>query len=150
MLRRCLILALTALALTACGGERLSKSEYEQRVRETYAGVQQAFLATNVSSAALLAERVGKAQDSLREAADRLEDTNPPQEVEKQNDEIVAGLRAYADDLEELKEAAERGDRKAIARFNNGVRNNPAIARIAEAAEEMKEKQYDLGPIAEE
>ncbi len=150
MLRRCLILALTALVLSACGGERLSKGEYEQRVRETYAGVQQAFLATNVSSTALLAQRIGKAQEELRAAADRLDDTSPPQEVEKENGEIVAGLRAYADDLEVLKEAAQRGDRKAIARFNNGVRSNPAIARIAEAAEEMKEKRYDLGPIAEE
>jgi hypothetical protein len=143
-------LLLAALVASACGGERLSKHAYEQRVRTTYAGVQEAFRATDVASTARLPQLIGRAQGSLRAAADRLEQSEPPKEVEEQNEEIAEGLREYADDLEALKEAARRGDREAIDRFNSGLSDNRALKRVAEAAEEMKEKRYDLGPIAEE
>jgi hypothetical protein len=46
--------------------------------------------------------------------------------------------------------AAERGDAAAVERFNKEIANNEAVGRMAEAAEEMKFKGYDLGRIAEE
>jgi hypothetical protein len=140
----------TALIVSACGEERLSKPEYEQRVRETYADVQRAFRATDVDSTTLLAERVAAAQASLRRAADRLDDTAPPEEVESENDQLVAGLRAYADDLDALKQAVGRGDMKKIERFNTGAPTSKAITQIAAATEAMKEKRYDLEAIPDQ
>jgi hypothetical protein len=136
--------------LTACSEERLSKPEYEQLVRSSYADVQRAFRATNVPSLELLGRRVAAAQAELRRSADRLADAEPPAEVEEENEELVEGLRDYAEQLDELRGAIARGDRVAIRRFNSSIANNEAIGRIAEAAEEMKHKGYDLGPIAEE
>jgi hypothetical protein len=145
------ITALAALSLTGCGGERrLSKSDYEQRVRAVYANVQEAFRKTNVTSTKLLADRVEQAQGGLRSAADELEKIEPPEKVEEETEELVEGMRKYADDLDELREAAERGDRSAVAAFSSRVAQNEAVKRLAEAAEEMKFKGYDLGPIAEE
>jgi hypothetical protein len=143
-----LVLALLAAVAAGCGGERLSKADYEQKVRTVYAGVQQAFQATNVRHG--LAERVGAAQDELRRAADELNSVEPPTAVEKQNEEIVEGLREYADDLDGLRKAAEQGDAARIRAFNEQLPRNEAVKQIAEAAEEMKFKGYDLGPIAEE
>ena len=146
------LVALAAILLVPRGGDggTLSKPEYEQKVRAEYANVQDAFRKTNVTSTKLLAARVGEAQRELRRAADELDDAKPPGAVERQNDRLVAGMRAYADDLEELRGAAERGDSAGVATFNRSIPQNTAVQQIAEAAEDMKFEGYDLGPISEE
>lgn len=139
------------VVLTGCGGDRLSKREYEQKVRAEYADVQQAFRAAGASvDQPDLAQKVERAQEQLRDAAEALESKEPPEDVEEENEEVVEGLREYAEDLDAVRKAAERGDERAIAAFNEGIGKNEAVAQIAEAAEEMKFKGYDLGPIAEE
>ncbi len=97
-----------------------------------------------------LAQKIANAQEQLRDAAEALEQVEPPEDVEEENEEIVEGLRKYADDLDELHEAAERNDLQAIEAFTEGIANNEAIEQIAEAAEEMKHKGYDVGLIGEE
>jgi hypothetical protein len=146
------VVALAGVLLVPRGGDggTLSKPEYEKKVQAEYANVQDAFRKTNVTSTKLLAARVAEAQRELRHAADVLDDAKPPGGVAKQNDQIVAGMRAYADDLEELRGAAERGDSAGVARFNESIPQNPAVQQIAEAAEEMKFEGYDLGRISEE
>jgi hypothetical protein len=140
------------LTLAGCGGDkRLSKSDYEQKVHAQYADVQAAFRATGASFGQPgLADKIKQAQARLREAADALAGAEPPVEVEKQNEEIVEGMREYADDLDQLRDAAKKGDLQAIERFNDRIAKNRAVRQIAEAAEEMKFKGYDLGQISEE
>jgi hypothetical protein len=142
-----------ALVVAGCSGdgrERLSKTEYEETVRSVYAGVQEAFRQTNVTAPSDLADRVGDAQDELRQAAGELEDVDPPDEVEAENAQIAEAMRAYADDLDGLRDAAERGDSTAITDFSSRVASNDAIVSMMEAAERMKFKGYDVGDIAEE
>jgi hypothetical protein len=148
-----LLAVMGALAAAGCAGEgreRLTKAEYEERVRTVYAGVQQAFRQTNVDDRDELAARVADAQDELRHAAGELEDVEPPDEVEAENAQIAESMRAYADDLDGLREAAERGDSTAISDFNSRVASNDAIVAMMEAAERLKFKGYDVGDIAEE
>ena len=146
------LVAFAAILLVPRGGDggTLSKPEYEKKVRAKYANVQDAFRKTNVTSAGLLAARVAEAQSELRDAADELDDAKPPGSVARQNDRLVAGMRAYADDLEVLRVAAKRGDSVGVTRFNQSIPQNTSVLQIAEAAEEMKFEGYDLGPIAEE
>ncbi len=142
---------LVLFALTGCGGDRLSKGEYEHKVRAEYAEVQQAFRATGASvGRPELADKIERAQKQLRDAAEALEGIEPPEAVEEENEEIVEGLREYGEDLDSVRDAAEKGDLAAIEKFNDAIGTNEAVERIAEAAEEMKFKGYDLGPIAEE
>lgn len=119
-------------------------------MRSVYAGVQEAFRATGGAQGDELAGRIEDAQQQLREAADALDDIEPPENVEVENDQLLGGMRAYADDLDRLRNAAERGDQRTIDDFNSRIAQNEAIEQMAEAAEEMKLKGYDLGPIAEE
>ena len=146
------LVAFAGILLVPRGGDggTLSKPEYERKVQTVYADVQDAFRKTNVTAAGLLAARVAEAQSELRDAADELDDAKPPGSVASQNDRLVAGMRAYADDLEELRRAAELGDSVGVRRFNASISENPAVRQIAEAAEEMKFEGYDLGPISEE
>jgi hypothetical protein len=148
-------LALVALGValsTACGGDnRLSKNDYEQKVRAEYADVQDAFRATGAAFGQPgLADKIEQAQTQLRETADALDEAEPPEQVEKENEEIVEGMREYADDLDQLRDAAKKGDLRSIETFNDRIAKNKAVGQIAEAAEEMKFKGYDLGQIAEE
>lgn len=151
---RSLLLAFSTLALfllAGCGGDgRLSKAEYEETVRSAYAEVQRAFRETNVASTKDLAVRVEAAQEQLRETASTLENVESPTEVEAENRQIVEGMRAYAEDLDRLRNAAERGDTKTIEDINARITQNESVEQIASAAESMKFKGYDLGPIAEE
>lgn len=144
--------ALTVLSVVGCDGGsnvRLSKSEYEEKVRSVYAEVQEAFARTDVSLTEL-AGRVEDAQAELREAAGELENVTPPEEAEAANAQIAAGLRLYAGELDRLRNAAERGDERTIDDFNNRIAQLESVRQIMEAAESLKFKGYDLGPIAEE
>jgi hypothetical protein len=141
------------LALAACGGDdRLSKRDYEQKVRSEYVQVQEAFRATGAAFGKPdeLAEKIEDAQAELREMADELDDAEPPAEVEAENQQIVDAMRRYADSLDRLRNAAERGDLEVIEDATARIAENEAVEQIAEAAERMKFKGYDLGDIAEE
>ena len=142
---------LAALALAACSADDgpPTKTEYAEEVRTVYGEVQEAFARTDVAVDEL-ADRVADAQAELRSAADELEGTEPPDDVVAEHDQIVEGLRAYADDLDRLRNSAERGDERTIEDFNARIAENDSVVLIAEAAESMKFKGYDLGQIAEE
>jgi hypothetical protein len=148
-----LVVVGSGIVIRVTGGaddrRQVTKAQYEREVRKVYAGVQRAFRATNVRTG--LAGRVAAAQRELREAADDLESVEPPAAVRGQNLVIVRGFREYADDLEVVREAAAVGNTKRIEAFNLRLPSNEALARIAQAAEEMTyEAGYDLGPIAKD
>ena len=138
-----------ALAGCAGGDDRLTKAAYEQRVRAVYANVQAAFQETRGVSGGELAARVSDAQAALRDAAAEL-DGVAPEEVAEENALLVFGMREYADALDEVREAAEDDDTAAIDAFNERQRYSEAIEQMEEAAEAMKNKGYDLGPIAKD
>jgi hypothetical protein len=146
------VLTLAVALATGCAGEgeeRLSKGAYERKVRAVYADIQEAFLETRGRSGQQLAGRIVLAQEALRHGADQLAAVKPPEEVEVHNADLVEGMREYADALDAAAQAASRNDRAVLARFRN-VSANPGVREMAEAAEEMKHKGYDLGPIAQE
>jgi hypothetical protein len=147
---RTLLTLSVGLLLAGCGGDdRLSKDEYAEKVREVYADVQEAFRATNVPRGEL-ASKVEAAQEQLRASADELEGVEPPEDVETEHTQLAQGMRRYADDLDRLRNAAASGDQRTIDDFNARIAQNEAVEQMAEAAERMKFKGYDLGQIAEE
>ncbi len=73
----------------------------------------------------------------------------PPQEVEAENRALAAAMREYAEALDAAVRAASGGDDQTMARFRDASAH-PAVREMAEAAERMKQKGYDLGPIAKD
>jgi gas vesicle protein len=146
------VAALAAVLLAGCSGDedRLTKSQYEQKVRSVYSGVQAAFESTRDADGSQLARRIEQARQELLSAAGELESVEPPAAVEEETEELVEGMREYAESLDGVRAAAERNDSVAIGQFNLGLDDNEAVEQMAEAAEEMKFKGYDLGRIAEE
>ncbi|HEX9942203.1 MAG TPA: hypothetical protein VGG03_09325 [Thermoanaerobaculia bacterium] len=143
--------ALASVAATCSRGEvpRLSQPEYEHQVKTLYAGIQSAFQGTRGVSGVELANKVALAQAALREAADALETTRPPLEVESDNRALAAAMREYADALDQARQAAATGDRAGLAPFENAAALK-AVQDMAEAAERMKHKGYDLGPLTKD
>jgi predicted nuclease with TOPRIM domain len=147
---RTLLLLSVGFLLAGCGGDdQLTKQEYAAKVRAVYADVQESFQATNVPQGEL-APRIEAAQEQLRDSADELDEVEPPEDVETEHAQLVDGMRRYADDLDRLRNAAESGDQRTIDDFNSRIAQNEAVEQMAEAAERMKFKGYDLGQIAEE
>jgi hypothetical protein len=145
------VACVAALALVACSGEdRLSKSEYEQKVVSEYANVQKAFRAIDGTTTEEFAADIEDAEDQLRATADELGSVTPPGDVEEPHKMLVKGMRGYADDLEELREDVRGGDEPAVAQFNDRVAENVHVRRISEAAEEMIQRGYELGPLEPE
>ena len=148
----CLVLAVP-LAVGGLGvgaDSRMSKPEYERTLQMAYAEVQRAFRETDVTAMSDLAVRVGLAQEQLRAAADKLDSRPAPATVDEQNDRIVAGLRAYADDLDALRVAAGRSDRGAIENFTAAIGTNGAVTQIVTAARQMELEGYEVGAISGE
>lgn len=131
--------------------DRLSKPEYEQRVRDAYTPVQRAFAATAVARPELVPARLDAALVQLRVSAYELARTPPPVEVAHLHETLVDGMRSLADELEEVSTVTRRsGSLAAITAYNDEIATDPAVVAIAEAAETMKFMGYDLGRIAEE
>jgi hypothetical protein len=145
-----IVLALVVGSAVLLRPSPLTKQEYGARVSAAYADVREAFAATRGASGNTLAARVADAQTALREAADTLEDIDPPEDAEEPNDELVAGMRQYAADLDPLREAARRGDAAFQERFNRSVAQNPAVRRMAAAAQELEAKGYEIEGLGED
>ena len=143
------ILVTAFAACTATSPPPLSKAQYEQKVQTLYAAIQAAFAATRGAEGQALADRIGSAQKALRDASRELLATRPPVEVSEENQELARAIADYAEALEPAVKAAATGDREALARFGNVAALGP-VREMAEAAEKMKYKGYDLGPIAKD
>jgi hypothetical protein len=150
-----LALVATGAILAACSGnekDRLTKRQYEQKVQSVYGQVRVSFLELGHNAGSLqdLATSVESAQQELRDAAEELEEIKPPEAVEEENEELVEGMRGYADDLDQLREAAADDNAAGVQTFNAEIAGNESVARMAEAAEEMIHHGYDLGPLKPE
>lgn len=141
--------AIAGALAAGCGGdERSSRGEYEQTVQAAYGNVRDAFRAAGrARSLPALARRIEVARNELEESADDLDDVQPPRELGELHQELILGMRGYASDLAELQQNVEAGNTQAIARFNRRVATNPSVLRMAEAAEEMIHRGYDLGAL---
>jgi len=144
-----------ALVAAGCGGggnDRVSKDDYEQElqgvgtsVQESFQGLGSSMKGDNPSSLDEAADRVGEIQDSLRKKADDLEDVEPPENAEKENDQLVDGLNGFADELEDFKKALDDGDVQAIQQFAQDFQDSEAAKDIQEAGQSLEKKGYDLG-----
>ena len=153
--------ALAASLVAGCGsgggegGDRLSKAEYEQKMQAIDAkrrsllsefGLLVGLIAQDPARADLseLAAKTAEAQEAARDTAEDFERLTPPEEVEDLHEKLIEGTREFAEDLDELREAAENDDRAAAARFARNFQNLPSVQKLADAARDFLAKGYKL------
>ena len=136
---------------TGCGGsEPASKSEYEERVGAIQARVEAAAsrLQPGVSQLAApggIAGQFKEAQETLRAAADDLEDVEPPADIAGPHEQLTAGIRQFADDLEPAAKAAEGGNLAQLQAALRGLEQLPSAQQVRSAIDQIQRQGYRIG-----
>lgn len=164
-----LVLAIALLAgVGACGGgggDELSKDDYTAELEGSQSALvdslgtlaASAQATPDVSSVADLEEFFGQLADqveasvtALEEAADELDDVEPPGDAAEAHGKLVEGIRLLADDFGELADVIDSGDFDEIqdvaATFQQ-IETSEAGRLIQEAIDELQEKGYELGGL---
>jgi hypothetical protein len=148
------VVAAVALSASACGGEaRLTKAQYQQSV--TQIGEQLTNTLTKTFSSPQLqnpdslkeaASVIRQGQKNLRDAAKRLRDLNPPEQIQTLHDQFVRGLEHFARDFGSFAQVTEKGDVAALQRFSQQISDQtlPSMVEIKGAIDGMKAKGYDI------
>ena len=150
-----MVLALVlAFAVAACGGgggsggDRLSKDEYEQQMASIGSELSEASSSVDITSTTDLdkvADTVADFKDNLEEAADKVDDLNPPADAEVETQKIADALHAFADEFGKMEKAARDRDKPALQEAQQRVITEGTEAQ--QAAQSLKEKGYDIGEL---
>jgi hypothetical protein len=152
--RTFVLLTLAALVATTCGSKaRLTKPQYERQVNHIIRQLT-ATLDTTFSSPKLLhptslkdaADVLRRGERTMEEAADKLDALNAPQRIEGLHEELVQGIRDFANSFGDFAKATANGDLAAIQRFNEQVTDQtlPAMTEIQKAVDALKAKGFDM------
>src|SRR4051812_38174095 len=123
------VTALLAVPIAGCGDPSTQdyKVEYQRAAQEFKRSVDDA--GRQVPQGATLKQRLPALvafKNSINRLATRLEGFDPPNEVEKLNDQAVKGLRTLATDLGQLESAAKEGKRAAAAKLSPKLQSDQA------------------------
>ena len=158
MKRIWIVLAALAVAVgaTGCGGDdgggdRLSKTEYQQQVKtvgdtlsKSAEGLSGAFSESDPESLDQVADQIEQLQEAMNGAADDLDNMNPPADAEAAHNKLVEGIRGFADDIGGVADAARDGNLKELQAFSENFGNSESVKKIQEATEELQAKGYTL------
>jgi hypothetical protein len=147
-----------ALAVAGCGGggksgsgggTQLSKNQYEALIQKDGQELTTVFKPLNTPPTSLkqFAESIKKGEDKLRAVADDLDGIKPPAEISKDNDQLVAGLRSFADRLEPVRKGAADNDANALKKAVGDIQGSSPLKAAQQATLDMKKKGYDIGEL---
>jgi hypothetical protein len=139
-MREAALALLTVLLLAACGGgggsSRLSKSEFDAKANDIcdkYLGEIDAVPAPKEIKD--VPAYIDKVLPLIEEATSKLDDLQPPKDIEPTVDEWIRLQRKQVDQGKQLKAAAEKGDTATAAKVVN--EGNATNKRGNELAKEM-------------
>jgi cytochrome c556 len=144
--RRVLLLALmvvAASALVACGGT--SKADYAKDVRGIVNPLDDKLSSLNqdITSGATpkdKADSIKKAQTQIADAAKKLDDLTPPDDVKKEHDKFVAAVKKFGEDLGPISDAVSTGNAAGAQEAFSKLQSD---AQALQSAQDDLEKQLD-------
>jgi hypothetical protein len=147
-MRRAALLILVVLAVAGCGGGgQLSKSEYEQHLQQGGRDVSAArAVLTRTTSRGAFLEGIDGLQKALNDVAADLGGIKPPADVQSANGRLADAFGKLADDLEEVKAAADKGPAAARQKFRR-VTTGTASREANQAITEIQRRGYDVGKL---
>ena len=133
------------------GGDRLTKEEYQQEVRtvgqtltRSAEGLSGAFTQSDPESLDQVADEIEELQDAMNKAADDLDAMNPPADAESAHNDLVDGIRGFADEIGQVADAAREGNLQDLQSFSESFSNSEAVKKIEQATQELQSKGYTL------
>lgn len=149
-----LILALlVSLGAAGCGGggngDRLSKSEYEAKVKQIGSDLTNSLtpLREKTQNLGQLETKVGQAQTRLQTAAQGLRKLNPPKDAEADTKKLATALDALARVFNNLKQALASNDLAKVQKTAEQYRTSPAARDLTAATQDLKKKGYNIGAL---
>jgi hypothetical protein len=139
-----------AVALGGCGSSprEVTKAGYEKELERIGKVASDAGSELGRSiDIATFNGNVDKFQDTLRDGAGDLDGLKPPSNVRDVNDRLADSLRAFADELEAVKEARRKSIFKARDALGKVARSE-AVKSARAAIRELKRKGYDVPSLA--
>ncbi len=151
------VVAALAVAAAGCGGggeKPLSKEDYEQRVAAIGKDIEARFsdlgaASIDPSNLGALSDLLAKLADALDDAAGRVGDLVPPEEVEATQEKLVQAARELADLVREVADKIKNAPLAELVQIQDklDVSKSDAFRRLQQAIQEFKDKGYDLGEI---
>jgi TolA-binding protein len=132
------------------GGGRLSKSDYEQKLKSEGSQLKTAFSAVDLEKSSDindLTTKLTNLQQELDQSASDIEELNPPEDVEADNQKLAHALHNAADKFGELKQAAKAQDQQRMQQLGQEV--STVLQEGQSAADDLKAKGYDIGTLGE-
>ena len=133
------------------GGDRLTKEEYQQEVRDvgqtlsqSAEGLSGAFSQSDPESLDQVADQIEELQAAMNQAAEELDDMNPPEDAESAHDDLVEGIRGFSDEVGEVADAAREGNLQDLQSFSQNFANSDSVQQIEQATEELRSKGYTI------
>lgn len=141
--------ALAAVALVAPGCGGTSKEEYEKEIDRigTTLDEQSTQIERDLQTSGGLpnaADDVEKGADALDEAADDLDDVDPPDDAQEAHERIVGGVRLLGDDFRQAAEAARLGDSRTVLELFGEFAARDGFRRIEAGLEQLADAGYDV------
>jgi hypothetical protein len=142
--------AAVVVALAAgCGGSsRLSKADYEQKMRAEGQALQTSVrgLAAASTDLTTLAAKVGTIQKAFDKAAKDIDSLDPPKNAEADTQKIADALHQFSGLLADIKLAAEKKETTRVQQLF--VRVQSIGREAAQASNDLKHKGYDIGAFS--
>jgi uncharacterized protein YhaN len=147
-------LAAATVALAACGGEdeALSQQEYQERLTQSSDDLTRAsdqfgsgledLLQGGDTRPEDIADSAAGFEDQLRQTASELEDVEPPSNAADENEALVKSLRAFADDIADLRSSLEEGDLTEAQRKLAGFEGLDSVQALRDAGQNLQEAGY--------
>jgi soluble cytochrome b562 len=146
-----LLALLVTLGGIGCGGgssDRLSKSEYESKVKSIGGELKSNFGNFDPSKGSgSLEAQIGQAQTKLNSAASELRKLKPPKDAEADTTKLADGLSGLARQFNSLKQAVASGNLAQVQKIANEVKTSPSTAAANQAAQDLQKKGYKIGDL---
>ena len=155
MLRRTTLLffSVITLALSGCGGgdggsgDRLTKEDYERELASLGPVVSEGFeWVDDPVSPEGFDTQIRRLQAGLNDFADRLNDLNPPEEIQDAHEKLIESMRQLSEDLDQispsLAEAARSDDPAAAFEILGQLAALESSLMLQEVQVEFEEKGY--------
>jgi hypothetical protein len=148
--------AVLLAAATGCGGgggsgsDRLSKSEYEQKLKAEGSRLKAAFTASNIEQSSGIQDLTAKVEElkqELNKAANDLEALSPPSDAAADNTKLAEALHTAADKFDELKQAAKYKNQQKLQQLTTEVAT--VLQQGQAASDDLKKKGYDIGVLGQ-
>jgi hypothetical protein len=142
--------AAAAVAIAAgCGGDgRLSKAEYEQKMRAEGQSLQTSVsgLAAAATDLNTLSTKVASIQKAFEKSANDVDAIKPPKDAEADTQKIADSLHQFSGLLGDIKSAADEQETTRVQQLF--LRIQTVGREAASASNDLKKKGYDIGAFS--